>query len=318
MRPSTDYKKLLEAVGLPAKVSEITEESQVNCKQMPIEDFRKLVAINGPVPGYCNRPNNDANVCLAGGAVMNWVLGGEIKDHDYFPINIANAQIFSNFLLKKGYNVWDGIYKKIGSLYEDSVMIGTSKNVGSVYRGKAIHKFSPYEGNKELAKQIFGENWIPDPRDIWSWYQKVSNHGGGEYLPDETIDPLGTNLEEIVRTLNFHKAGTPHPRQLVLVIRGWPEQVIDTFDLSVSQWAIDRRNIYWGDYTIQDCMRRRVRVNRIHHPLSTMRRMVKYTQRGFYACNGTMIDIARSLAYFCDRRMEHGLNPLENTTISLD
>jgi len=294
------YNRLLEAVGLPTKIDEITEDSQVTLNHMPIAEFRGLVPIQGPTPGYCSE--SDVDVCLAGGAIMNWVLGGKIKDHDYFPLDIHNAQLFSNFLIKKGYKIWSEIWKYTD---EDGTEV---KRV----------KFSPYEGNKNIAKQIFGENWTPDPKDIWSWYKMISDHGDGAYLPDESLDPLGTNREEIVRTLNFHRDGTPEPRQLVLVIRGQPKEVINTFDLSVSQWAIDRTNIYWGKYTIQDCLRRRVRVNRIHHPLSTMRRIIKYTQKGFYVCNGTMIDVARSLAYFCDRRFENGLDPLENITISLD
>jgi hypothetical protein len=53
--------------------------------------------------------------------------------------------------------------------------------------------------------------------------------------------------------------------------------------------------LYFGPYTRTDLFRRRLRVHNIHHGISTMRRMVKYSRRGFYACVGTMRDIAQGV-----------------------
>jgi hypothetical protein len=57
----------------------------------------------------------------------------------------------------------------------------------------------------------------------------------------------------------------------------------------------DGAYLYFGPYTWTDLFRRRLRVHNIHHGISTMRRMVKYSRRGFYACVGTIRDIKAAL-----------------------
>jgi len=45
----------------------------------------------------------------------------------------------------------------------------------------------------------------------------------------------------------------------------------------------------------QDTLAKHLRVNKITFPLSTLERMQKYIQKGYIACNGTLLEIARSL-----------------------
>jgi hypothetical protein len=49
--------------------------------------------------------------------------------------------------------------------------------------------------------------------------------------------------------------------------------------------------LYFGPYTWARLFRRRLQVHNIHPGISTMRRMVNCSRRGFYACVGTMRDI---------------------------
>ena len=107
-----------------------------------------------------------------------------------------------------------------------------------------------------------------DVKDIKSWYK--GEHG--TYLPAETIAIPDEHYEnqELVRALNFWKAGDEVIQQVILFIKGTPQQVISTFDLSISQIATDGECMYWGKHTMQDLIRGRMRVERIHHPMSTL------------------------------------------------
>jgi hypothetical protein len=71
--------------------------------------------------------------------------------------------------------------------------------------------------------------------------------------------------------------------------------VIDTFDFTVSMLGTDGKALYFNKFTWTDLMRKRLRVHHIHHGISTMRRMIKYSKRGFYACVGTMRAVAQGV-----------------------
>jgi hypothetical protein len=45
----------------------------------------------------------------------------------------------------------------------------------------------------------------------------------------------------------------------------------------------------------QDTLARHLRINTITYPLATLERMQKYCKRGYTACNGTLLEIAKSL-----------------------
>jgi hypothetical protein len=111
------------------------------------------------------------------------------------------------------------------------------------------------------------------------------------------IDQLLIEDEEI-RALNYSMptAEKPDLIQIVLLIQGEdPPAIIDTFDFTISQLGTDGRQLYFGECTWTDLFRKRLRVHNIHHGISTMRRMVKYSRRGFYACVGTMRDVAQGV-----------------------
>jgi hypothetical protein len=111
------------------------------------------------------------------------------------------------------------------------------------------------------------------------------------------LDELVIENEEI-RALNYSMPTNERPDliQIVLLIQGDdPLAIIDTFDFTISQLGTDGEYLYFGEHTWTDLFRRRLRVHNIHHGVSTMRRMVKYSRRGFYACVGTMRDVAQGV-----------------------
>lgn len=64
--------------------------------------------------------------------------------------------------------------------------------------------------------------------------------------------------------------------------------LIDFFDFTICQFVTDGEDLLCGDFSLWDLARKRLVINKITYPVSSMRRLIKYTKQGFYACNGTM------------------------------
>lgn len=74
------------------------------------------------------------------------------------------------------------------------------------------------------------------------------------------------------------------------------EAVVDSFDFTICQFAYDGQMLTCGDYALFDLGRKRLAVNRITYPVSSMRRMLKYARQGFMACNGALSEILKQTA----------------------
>lgn len=77
---------------------------------------------------------------------------------------------------------------------------------------------------------------------------------------------------------------------------GSAAEVIDSFDFTICQTAFDGTTLTVGDFTLWDLGRKRLAVHRITFPVSSMRRVLKYTRQGFYACNGALNSLLRATA----------------------
>lgn len=84
------------------------------------------------------------------------------------------------------------------------------------------------------------------------------------------------------------------------------EEVIDSFDFTICQFAFDGINLTAGSYSLWDLGRKRLAVHRVTFPVSSMRRVLKYASQGFKACNGCLATLLRATAE----------NPALNTEIA--
>jgi hypothetical protein len=73
-------------------------------------------------------------------------------------------------------------------------------------------------------------------------------------------------------------------------------EVIDSFDFTICQFAFNGNNVVMGDYSLWDLGRKRLAINKITYPVSTMRRALKYGKQGFTVCNGALTEILRQTA----------------------
>ncbi len=75
-----------------------------------------------------------------------------------------------------------------------------------------------------------------------------------------------------------------------------PEKVIETFDFTICQFVTDGVSLWSGDTSLFDLGRMRLVVHKISYPVASLRRLLKYTNQGFYACNGCLNSLLMSVA----------------------
>lgn len=75
-----------------------------------------------------------------------------------------------------------------------------------------------------------------------------------------------------------------------------PEDVIDSFDFTITQFAYDGTDVVCGKYSLWDLGQRRLVLHKLTFGVATMRRMIKYVKQGFTACAGCMQSILEAAA----------------------
>lgn len=74
------------------------------------------------------------------------------------------------------------------------------------------------------------------------------------------------------------------------------EDVIDSFDYTITQFALDGDNLVTTPIALWDLGRKRLAIHKVTYPVATMRRLLKYSRQGFTACNGCMATLLRETA----------------------
>lgn len=76
-----------------------------------------------------------------------------------------------------------------------------------------------------------------------------------------------------------------------------PEELIESFDFTICQFAFDGKNLYHGVFSLWDLGRKRLAINKITYATSTVRRLLKYCSQGFTACSGTCSSILKEVSH---------------------
>lgn len=74
-----------------------------------------------------------------------------------------------------------------------------------------------------------------------------------------------------------------------------PKDTINEFDFTVSMFAVDFENVYYGETTFIDLAKRQLMINKITYPASTMSRAFRYYKKGFNMCLGEMKKLIESI-----------------------
>ena len=88
----------------------------------------------------------------------------------------------------------------------------------------------------------------------------------------------------------------PFKVQLIKFYFDTPEAVLDWFDYTNCQFITDGNTLLTGRYTLYDVGRKQLRVNNIHHAVSSVRRLLKYARQGYTVCDGTIGEILQTVA----------------------
>lgn len=86
-------------------------------------------------------------------------------------------------------------------------------------------------------------------------------------------------------------------RMFDLVRKYFPdaEATIKAFDFTVCCAAVTNKKVFTHDTFFIDLAKRQLMINELPFPLSTMWRMQKYIQKGYYMCSGEMLKLSKAI-----------------------
>jgi len=75
-----------------------------------------------------------------------------------------------------------------------------------------------------------------------------------------------------------------------------PLECINAFDFTVCCFACDANNFYYHRSAPFDLLKKKLVIHKLPHPVDTLKRLNKYIGKGFKACNGTILTLAKAIA----------------------
>jgi hypothetical protein len=70
-----------------------------------------------------------------------------------------------------------------------------------------------------------------------------------------------------------------------------PEDLIKEFDFTISMFAVDENNVYHGQTSFIDLAKQQLMINALPYPESSMRRLLRYYDKGFRICNEELLKL---------------------------
>lgn len=142
---------------------------------------------------------------------------------------------------------------------------------------------------KEICNLILemSENPETDDTDLWAYKGYIC----------QSEDSFNNGMNKETRFLKFiHKNGKrPDIQVMKMCWYDSPEHLIDTFDLTIVQVSCDNEFIYMNPLTQLDLSSKKLVLHRMQYPASTIRRIIKYANKGYYACPGSLVNISKEI-----------------------
>lgn len=107
------------------------------------------------------------------------------------------------------------------------------------------------------------------------------------------LDNKGEIKFENNRLIVFHYE--KYKFELIKIYFSSPEETIEQFDFTVCCCAVDKVKIYYHDTFFIDLAKKRLVINKLLFPLSTLQRLQKYIIKGYLICNGGLLEIAKAI-----------------------
>lgn len=104
--------------------------------------------------------------------------------------------------------------------------------------------------------------------------------------------------EEVgLKSTRFVDLERAHKPKIQLIKTMWYPSlahVLHSFDFTAAQVGMDNIGVVLNPLSVLDIARKRLVLYRMTFPASTLRRMIKYTQKGYYVCPGSLQLIAQA------------------------
>lgn len=90
----------------------------------------------------------------------------------------------------------------------------------------------------------------------------------------------------------------PAAQLLKMVWYADASHVIDSFDFTIIQLAFTKDTFVFNGLAFLDIARKRLVLHRMQFPASTLRRIIKYSAKGYYACPGSLARICEEIQQY--------------------
>lgn len=132
-------------------------------------------------------------------------------------------------------------------------------------------------------------------------YDLFMNSNRDENSDDWAYDGYTVDENTISKSSRFVLFTHPTRPSVQLMKMVWYDDaahVIDTFDFTIAQFAFTNKEFVYNGESMLDLSKKRLLLHRMQFPASTLRRLIKYTSKGYYACPGSLTTIATAIQEF--------------------
>lgn len=170
--------------------------------------------------------------------------------------------------------------------------------VESIFRNEEPKDYDIYFSNESAYQDLICDILDSQDDEDSFWYA---------YGKDLDDDDFKFKLDEKKRFIDITAKDKPKIQLITTMLYESPEHTLSTFDFTACMGAAqsggtdfdedkpDHRVIIHPMMAV-DVARKRLVLNRMTFPASTLRRMIKYTHKGYYACPGSIEKIALAVA----------------------
>lgn len=74
-----------------------------------------------------------------------------------------------------------------------------------------------------------------------------------------------------------------------------PTKTIEAFDFTVACAAVDHEKVYHHPTFFMDLASKKLVINKLPYPLSTLQRVQKYVKKGYTICNGGLLELSKAI-----------------------
>ena len=132
-----------------------------------------------------------------------------------------------------------------------------------------------------------------NPESIINYFKGNSEDGSPRFVSIETTFENDFVINLLVRPQKYNR---PRKIQIIKKYRyDSPEECIINFDFTCIAAAYDGNFLYCHDRFFADALQKRLVINSLPKPLSTMKRIVKYAGRGFVPCPVGLAKVAKAI-----------------------